>query len=1065
MSSLSLSSKFLRRPQQQQQQPQESKESKESSSSSIASKISGLSKELAIPKSIVELKDQVKKGTFSLDSLSALADALRNTDGIDDRKMLLEHAITFVSTLEPGKFAEEAQQKIIRLFYNDLYHPTGTQIGNQFAFRAADGSGNNIEMPDLGKAGTPYARSVQQGQALPQNRLPDPGLVFDTLLKRDGFVKHPAGLSSLMFAWAALVIHTVFRTSHTDVNINETSSYVDLAPLYGNNQQTQDKLRLLDGRGLLLPDVFAEDRLLLLPPSVCAILVLFSRNHNYIAKKLLEINERGTWVDPATVSPDIPAQKVKLIKQDEEIFQIARLVNCGWFGSVVFSDYFSSILGLVRDGNSWSLNPFGEFRDDDHSLFERGRGNVCSVEFNCLYRWHATTSQPDEQWVQEGFKNIFKGKDPTTVTVDDFKAAAATIQVMEPDVSQWTFGKIKRNPDGSFKDEDLANILQDATDHPAGAFRARGTPAIMRIHEVMGINQNRQWGVCSLNDFRKFLGLKPYASFREWNSDPEIADAAEKLYGKIEHLELYVGLQAEEAKPVMEGAGLCPGYTISRAILSDAIALTRGDRFFTHELTPYNLTAWGFTDCQRDPNAFGFGSTLGRLFLRTLPNHFTENSVYTFFPLMTPDSMKTHLTKLGVADQYDLTRPRAKSATQNISDYGVVAEILKQPANWQEPYGLRATRVIRGKGFYPVEGEEVQRKVIGVIAGSTEAVDKIGNYFYETTRKFIEARSASLVGSKEKVVDLVREVFRVVPLHWTAGEIAGFSIKSKDNPDGDYAPDQLFEMLGDIYSFIFLDPEAATIMPLQKKVSGYIEELLDRIKGTGASSGNRVSSFFTKAKKAEKAEQREIAKQFESLGWSSDQIANAILAILVTSTTELSLVITNLVHLYLGSKDEQDIRSIARGKEPEKLIPYIYEALRLDPTFRGVYRNTQVDQLIAHTSIKANSRVFLDIAQANRNEQAFPNSGAVSVTAHRSNPVLHGDGLFRNLGEALTIKILVQVLRALYSYDNVQRAPGDSGVLQRFTDHTQLQLNHTYLNDSQNLSPWATSLTVKYMSP
>lgn len=37
----------------------------------------------------------------------------------------------------------------------------------------------------------------------------------------------------------------------------------------------------------------------------------------------------------------------------------------------------------------------------DHELFERGRGNVCSVEFNCLYRWHATTSVEDEQWIGE----------------------------------------------------------------------------------------------------------------------------------------------------------------------------------------------------------------------------------------------------------------------------------------------------------------------------------------------------------------------------------------------------------------------------------------------------------------------------------------------------------------------------------------------------------------------------------------------------------------------------------------------------------------------------------------
>lgn len=44
-------------------------------------------------------------------------------------------------------------------------------------------------------------------------------------------------------------------------------------------------------------------------------------------------------------------------------------------------------------------------------------------------------------------------------------------------------------------------------------------------------------------------------------------------------------MQAEDTKPPMPGAGMCPGYTISRAILADAVALTRGDRFLTTELT------------------------------------------------------------------------------------------------------------------------------------------------------------------------------------------------------------------------------------------------------------------------------------------------------------------------------------------------------------------------------------------------------------------------------------------------------------------------------------------------
>lgn len=39
----------------------------------------------------------------------------------------------------------------------------------------------------------------------------------------------------------------------------------------------------------------------------------------------------------------------------------------------------------------------------------------------------------------------------------------------------------------------------------------------------------------------------------------------------------------------MPGAGLCPGYTISRGILADAVALTRGDRFLTFDFTRASL--------------------------------------------------------------------------------------------------------------------------------------------------------------------------------------------------------------------------------------------------------------------------------------------------------------------------------------------------------------------------------------------------------------------------------------------------------------------------------------------
>ena len=142
--------------------------------------------------------------------------------------------------------------------------------------------------------------------------------------------------------------------------------------------------------------------------------------------------------------------------------------------------------------------------------------------------------------------------------------------------------RLKRQADGTFSDDDLAKILQDATENVAGAYRARGTPAALRVVEVMGMQQARQWGVCTMNEFRQFLGLKPFDSFEEWNNKtPGIADAARRLYNHIDNLELYPGLQAEDCMALGPGSGICCGYTMTRAILADAIALVRGDRYYT----------------------------------------------------------------------------------------------------------------------------------------------------------------------------------------------------------------------------------------------------------------------------------------------------------------------------------------------------------------------------------------------------------------------------------------------------------------------------------------------------
>lgn len=112
------------------------------------------------------------------------------------------------------------------------------------------------------------------------------------------------------------------------------------------------------------------------------------------------------------------------------------------------------------------------------------------------------------------------------------------------------------------------------------------------------MQQARHWRLGSLNEFRKFFGLEPHKSFESINSDPAVAEHLRHLYEHPDFVEMYPGVVAEEAKKPMipgnslqlisqfnsncvTGVGICPTYTISRAILSDAVVLVRGDRFYT----------------------------------------------------------------------------------------------------------------------------------------------------------------------------------------------------------------------------------------------------------------------------------------------------------------------------------------------------------------------------------------------------------------------------------------------------------------------------------------------------
>lgn len=199
-------------------------------------------------------------------------------------------------------------------------------------------------------------------------------------------------------------------------------------------------------------------------------------------------------------------------RQDEDIFQLARNINVGFFATVVLKDYVAAILNTPRAGSDWWLDLGAEIKHMG-SRVERGTGNVVSTEFAVLYHWHAALSAADDKWMESVIRAScphLKGKSIDEVGLKEYgmllQAAEKRFKSSEP--KDWTFNGLKRGPDGRFSDVDLGEIIKDCIEEPAHAFGAHGTPASLKVVDIMGQIQAREkFNVCTLNEFRKYLNL------------------------------------------------------------------------------------------------------------------------------------------------------------------------------------------------------------------------------------------------------------------------------------------------------------------------------------------------------------------------------------------------------------------------------------------------------------------------------------------------------------------------------------------------------------------------------
>lgn len=734
-------------------------------------------------------------------------------------------------------------------------------------------------------------------------------------------------------------------------------------------------------------------------------------------------------------------------------------VTCGLYINIVLTDYLRTIVNLNRTDSTWTLDPrFSPSKIYNPNETEQGTGNQCSVEFNLVYRWHSAISKRDELWTEELYREIFgENCDPLEMPLPEFLKGVGHWEAALPaDPSKRTIKNLQRDPKtGMFSDDDLVKILTESIEDPAGAFGARNVPAVLRAVEILGIEQSRKWKVASLNEFRAFFGLQPHKTFESINSNPDVANALCQLYDNPDFVELYPGLVAEEDKRPMEpGVGITPTFTISRAILSDAVVLVRGDRFFTTDYTPAALTNWGFQEVASDFNVL-HGCVFYKLFLKCFPNHFTWNSIYAMYPLTIPSENHKIHTGLGSVDRFDFSKPKYVKPRVPILSYAATKRILED----------KQTFNVMWDGFTWVYGKEfmlsgdtdfhagMRKFVGGCIFAEREWEKQVKEFYEETLTRLIKDKryEAPNPGAKGKgcwQIDAIRDVSNLAHANFAA-TLWGLPLKTKDNPKDFFTEQEIHQILTLMFVCIFFDVDPSKSYPLRYGVQALVRQFGKLVEFEVKAVQSRIGALFSgryfqkRNTSALRGYGVNMIKRLLEGGTSPEDVAwSYILPTAGASNANQGQVFGQVLDFYLRPENAHHLKRIqelAKQNTPEadELIKrYALEGNRIAGTF-GLYRKVNcadgetvtVQDGTRTVELEKGDRVFVSFVSATKDPSIYPDPYEVKLDRPMENYMQYGFGPHKCLGGPLNLVSLTTMMKFFGRLKNLRRAPGIAGEL------------------------------------
>ena len=489
--------------------------------------------------------------------------------------------------------------------------------------RTADGTYNDLAVPQMGSAGARFGRNFPLENVFPdESRLltPNPRTVSRELLTRQTF--QPATtLNLLAAAWLQFMVHDWLSHGKNDKDrmveipladddpwsqrpmlvartrtdpaptpddagrppayVNTETHWWDGSQIYGSNQAVQDQVRAFADGKLRV----TADNLLPVDPvtgiditgvtgnwwlGLSLLHTLFTLEHNAICDRLKRAYPK--W-------------------SDEALFDTARLINVALMAKIHTVEWTPGILGtpalrLAMRGNWWGLAGEQLYRragrisqsevisgilgsSPDH----HGALYALTEEFTAVYRMHPLI--PDDYV----FRAAADGRTLHACTFREVAGRSARQRLDEIPM--------------------LDAIYSFGVSHP-GAITLHNFPKFLqtlvkqdgdRTVDLAAVDllRDRERGVPRYNQFRQLLHKPPARSFEEITGDPRTADQLRRVYdGKVEDVDLMIGLYAEPKPP---GFGFSD--TAFRLFILMASRRLKSDRFFTVDFTPGVYTPEG----------------------------------------------------------------------------------------------------------------------------------------------------------------------------------------------------------------------------------------------------------------------------------------------------------------------------------------------------------------------------------------------------------------------------------------------------------------------------------------